>query len=171
MNNSDYDRRRMHRLMPGLIMIGLGVLFLIGQFLPIGDWILLIMGLAFLVSYFVTRRDGLLWPAGILSGLGLAIIVGNALRLDGPMMAGAILLGLSGGFFSIYIIDQIFTPPTPVGPLWAGAGTGLAGVIFVLIGVGALTENVWGVVGQLWPIFLILAGISTVVGAFRRREG
>ena len=171
MNNSDYDRRRMHRLLPGLMMIGLGVLFLIGQFFPIGDWVVFILGLAFLVSYFVTRRDGLLWPAGILTGLGMAIIVGNVLRLDGPLMAGAILLGLAGGFFSIYIIDQVFTPPTPVAPLWAGFGTGLAGVLSVLIGMGVLPENVWDFVGQLWPIFLILAGIATVVGAFRRREG
>ncbi len=171
MHNSDDERRRTHRVLPGLIMIGLGVVFLVGQFLPIGDWILLIMGLAFLVSYFVTRRDGLLWPAGVLSGLGVAIIVGNTLRLDGPLMAGAILLGLAGGFFSIYILDQVFTPPTPVAPLWAGLGTGLAGVLSVLIGMGVLPENAWGVVGQLWPIFLILAGISTVVGALRRREG
>lgn len=171
MNTGDYDRRRTHRLLPGLIMIGLGVLFLIGQFVPIGDWMLLILGLAFLVSYLVTRRDGLLWPAGVLSGLGVAIIVGNSLRLDGPMMAGAILLGLASGFFSIYILDQVFTPPTPVAPLWAGFGTGLAGVLSVLIGLGVLSENAWAVVGQLWPIFLILAGIATVVGALRRREG
>ena len=58
MNSSEYDRRRTHRVLPGLIMIGLGVLFFIGQFVPIGDWMLLILGLAFLVSYFVTRRDG-----------------------------------------------------------------------------------------------------------------
>ena len=171
MNSSEYDRRRTHRVLPGLIMIGLGVLFLIGQFVPIGDWMLLILGLAFLVSYFVTRRDGLLWPAGVLSGLGVAIVVGNALRLDGPLLAGAMLLGLSGGFFSIYILDQIFTPPTPVAPLWAGFGTGLAGVLSVLIGLGVLSENAWAVVGQLWPIFLILAGIATVFGALRRREG
>ena len=125
----------------------------------------------FTLASFVTRRDGLLWPAGVLSGLGVAIVVGNALRLDGPLMAGAILLGLAGGFFSIYVIDQIFTPPTPVAPLWAGFGTGLAGVLSVLIGLGVLSENAWAVVGQLWPIFLILAGVATVVGALRRREG
>lgn len=167
-DNSYHDRQRMARILPGLILIGLGVLFLLGQFFPIGDWMLLIMGLAFLVSYAVTRRDGLLWPAGILSGLGVATIVGNSLRLDGPMMAGAILLGLAGGFFSIYIIDQLYTPPTPMAPLWAGAGTGLAGIVFVLIGLGILSENVWGLIGQLWPIFLILAGLFAIVSALRR---
>ena len=170
MDNLPTERQRTARILPGLIMIGLGVLFLLGQFLPIGDWFLLILGISFLVSYFVTRRDGLLWPAGVLTGLGVATLVSDALRLDGPLQAGATLLGLSAGFFSIYLIDHIFTPPTPQAPLWAGAGTGLAGIIFTLIGLGYLSENVWGLLGQLWPIILILAGIATIGGALRSRS-
>jgi hypothetical protein len=165
----DRERQQMSRLMPGLILIGLGVLFLLAQFFPIGDWFLLILGLAFLASYFLTRRDGLLWPAGVLTGLGTAILVSERLRLDGPLQAASILLGLSAGFFAIYVIDQLYTPPTPAAPLWAGLGTGLAGVIFVLIGLGVLSESVWGLIGQLWPLALIVAGIAVIFGALRPR--
>src|SRR3954451_228771 len=110
MEQHDVERQRMSRLVPGLILVGLGVLFLLAQFFPIGEWLLLVLGLAFLASYFVTRRDGLLWPARGLTGIGTAILISGRLHLDGPLQAAAILLGLSAGFFSIYLIDHIYTP-------------------------------------------------------------
>ncbi len=169
MDDRERQRQHMSRLMPGLILIGLGIAFLLNQVFPLGQWLLLLLGLAFLISYFLTRRDGLLWPAGVLSGLGAAILVGSWLRLDGLMQSAAILLGLSAGFFAIYVIDQIFTPPTPAGPLWAGFGTGLAGILLLLTAYGLVTENLWALIGQLWPLALILAGVGVILGAFRGR--
>lgn len=157
-------------LVAGLILIGLGLVFLLGLVFPIGNWVLIILGLGFLGAYLVTRLDGLLWPAGILTGLGVGVWAGPALRLDGTMQGAAILLGLAGGFVAIYVIDRWYTPPSPIGALWAALGTGIAGTLLAATGLGVLSESFWKLVGYAWPIILIAIGALILFRSLSRRQ-
>lgn len=40
----------------------------------------------------------------------------------------------------------------------------LAGVIFLFNTLGILPWNVWGIVGRLWPVVLILIGVDVIFG-------
>ncbi len=157
-------------LVAGLILIGLGLVFLLGMAFPIGNWVLIILGLGFLVAYLVTRLDGLLWPAGILTGLGLGVWAGLALRWDGMMQGAAILLGLAGGFIAIYVIDRLYTPPSPVGALWAALGTGIAGTLLAATSLGVLSESFWKLAGYAWPTILIAIGALLLFRSLSRRQ-
>lgn len=162
------SQRRLRKLMPGLILVGIGVLLLVAQFVSLDDWFLFLLGIVFFVAYFLSRIDGLLWPAGVLTGLGAGILIGNGFQLDGSWTAAVILFGLAVGFLSIYVIDRVFTPPTPVAPLWAAFGTGIAGAIMLLTGLNIVPENIWTLLSQFWPLILIIIGVSILWGALRR---
>lgn len=145
-------------LVAGLILIGLGIVFLLGLLFPIGNWVLIILGLGFFVAYLVSRLDGLLWPAGILTGLGLGVLAGSLLGGNGSLEGAAILLGLAAGFVAIYVIDRLYTPPSPVGALWAALGTGVAGFLVLATALGVLGESFWSLMAYAWPIILIVIG-------------
>ena len=62
------------RLIPGLILIVLGIAFLLAQFFEFGPALFLILlGLVFLVPYALTRSYGLLIPGCILACIGLCL--------------------------------------------------------------------------------------------------
>lgn len=88
------------------------------------------VGGAFLVAYLVTRREGLLIPAGILCGLGAGLVVAAQ---GGP--GGAVPLGLGLGFASISAIDAVlgeddaaWWPLIPGGILILVGGSQIAGL-------------------------------------------
>ncbi|HVH32402.1 MAG TPA: hypothetical protein VNA31_12190, partial [bacterium] len=60
------------RSLPGIILIVLGVIFIVGQRLGIGgEGTTAAIGIAFLVAFVSTRNYGFLVPGGIMTGLGL----------------------------------------------------------------------------------------------------
>src|SRR3970282_85933 len=86
------------RVVPGLVLIALGVLFLLFQQVGVGgEAVVAVIGLVLLAGYAYTRNYGFLIPGGIMTGLGMGIIL--AARSPGGGSAG--LLGLGVGFFRI----------------------------------------------------------------------
>jgi hypothetical protein len=84
--------------LPGVILIAVGVTLFAVQLLHLdGDVIVLVIGLVFAVAFAGSRRYGLLIPAGILTGLGLGIVLEDA-RVQGE----PVVLGLGLGFLAIY---------------------------------------------------------------------
>ena len=90
------------RVVPGLVLIALGVLFLLFQQVGVGgEAVVAVIGLVLLAGYAYTRNYGFLIPGGIMTGLGMGII----LAARSPGGGSAVLLGLGLGFLCIYVID------------------------------------------------------------------
>jgi hypothetical protein len=161
--------RRDQPLLAALILIGLGLFFLIANFVPIsGGWLLFALGIIFLVARVVTGRYGFAVPAGVLLGIGTFVALAEA----GVLLNGGgwffILLGL--GFLAVYAIGAIWSQ---VWPLYPAAALAAFGVLLLgVIDVRPLARLAW-----LWtswgPIVLIAIGLwillsGRVPAAYRR---
>lgn len=146
------------RLIPGLILIALGIVLLLVQYIEFGPGLVLVLlGLVFLAGYAGTRSYGVLIPGCILGGLGLGIMFQRP-----PFLGDAApLIGLGLGFCAIFAIQLIVAGRPHWWPLVPGA---------LLVVAGILTS--WQQ-GQLllergWPLILIAAGLFVLAAQFRR---
>ncbi|MFO7778997.1 MAG: hypothetical protein R6V28_11640 [Nitriliruptoraceae bacterium] len=90
----------------GLLLIGLGGILLLAVTTDIGGEVVVgFAGLAFLGAYATQRTYGLLIPGGILTGLGVGLLLETA-GVGGEVAA----FGLGAGFVAIAVIDQLVTP-------------------------------------------------------------
>ncbi len=95
----------------GLILIMIGALLLVSYVVPdAGRLILLALGLVFLIAFLVTRRYGFLVPAGILTGLGVAVALAP-LVTEGPVLGAVIVASLAAGFAGIWIVGELLHLP------------------------------------------------------------
>ena len=138
--------------LPGVILIVVGVTLFAVQLLRLdGDVIVLVIGLVFAIAFAGTRRYGLLIPAGILTGLGLGIVLE-----DSGVQGEPVVLGLGMGFLAIYGADLLTSGARAPGRWWPL----IPGAILTVI---AGAESTFGAEGarlieQGWPILLIAAG-------------
>lgn len=140
------------RLVPGLILIALGVLFLAAQRTGFGaEAVVAAIGVVFLVTFAVTRQYGFLVPGGILTGLGIGIIF-ETRTVDG---GAPILLGLGLGFASIYAIDRLVHRMS--WGWWPLIPGGILTFIGLLLAAGQ--AGILGQIGRWWPALLILLGV------------
>ena len=132
----------MNRMLPGLILIALGVLFLVGRLS--GVIVLGGLGAIFIVAYLTTRKYGWLIPGCILAGLGLGELLGWS------------SLGLGLGFIGIFVIDLIMRGKSHWWPL-------IPGVIITLDALGdranVVIAPLRGLVASGWPLLLIAIGL------------
>ena len=151
---SDQKSRRMSA---GLILIAIGLgLYLIERVEGIGDEaVLLIIGAAFLMAYFVRKNYGLLIPGCILLGLG----VGSVGRHSFLAFGESTMLGLGLGFVSIFVIARLFEGKSHWWPLIPGGVM----LIMAIPRTHNLFEYVWG----HWQLILVLSGVLILIGAFR----
>jgi hypothetical protein len=152
-------------LAPGLILIALGALFLVVQLTGIGgEAVVAVIGAAFLVAYAFSRQYGFLVPGGIMTGLGVGIILETQAT---PEEGGVVVLGLGLGFLSIYVIDLLVRPASALWwPLIPGGILTTIGVLIEADRVEMLAEVEWA-----WPLILIVIGIVVLVTQARRRDG
>lgn len=147
------NRSRTNQMLPGLILILLGVLFLLGR-TALGSVIFLGgLGAIFLVAYFATRGYGLLIPGCILASLGIGDLIGWS------------SLGLGLGFIAIFVIDLSVRGKSHWWPLIPGA----------IITVGALGERtnvvlapLRGLISNAWPLLLIVIGVLLLFQNWRK---
>ena len=138
--------------LPGVILIAVGeTLFAVQLFHLDGDVIVLVIGLVFAIAFAATRRYGILIPAGILTGLGLGIVLE-----DSGVQGEPVVLGLGLGFLAIYAADALTSGARAPGRWWPL----IPGAILTVI---AGAESTFGAEGarlieQGWPILLIAAG-------------
>jgi len=157
---------RRNRIISGLVLILLGGLFLVNQFIEIpsvGNLFLPGLGLIFLVWGIVTRTGGLLVPGGILTGIGTGVYLMNALPLEGNAEPGVFLLSFGGGFALITLLSAIFTRETH---WWALIPGGILATIGGALYAGGIAQDVLEIIGRFWPVALILVGVYVI---FRRR--
>lgn len=163
------DERARRGLVIGLVLILVGIGLFVQQFLT--GWasetlIVALIGAAFLIGYFVTRKYGLLIPACILLGIALGTVGKQAAELAGSDRWGGFfqwgdlsVVGLGIGFVAIYVIDRIYRGSSHWWPL-------IPGGILIFVGLGLLSEKLAQVLAVAWPLALVLVGLLLLLGAF-----
>ncbi|MDO8688589.1 MAG: hypothetical protein Q7R39_01005 [Dehalococcoidia bacterium] len=132
----------------GILLILVGIWFLVGNLssLDIGRAFLLVLGIGFLLAYFLGRRNvGFLIPGGILSGIGLGTVLEP---LGRETQGGVVLVCMGFGFLTIWVFERRH--------VWAA----IAGGVLAAIGVYNLTRGIAAVeeAGRWWPVLLIFLG-------------
>lgn len=167
-------KMRNKNTLSGLILVALGLIALVGQFvtfdLPDSLGLLFVPGLGalFLVWGILTRNEGLMIPGGILSGIGWGVyaIAGPFAIWQGESEGGVFLIFLGLGFGLITLVTAVFADETHWWALIPGSIIAFVGLA-ILFGGAMLTLLTW--VGKLWPLALILLGISILLGANRNK--
>jgi len=116
------------------------------------------IGLGFLTWWAFSGNYGLLVPAGVLSGLGVGLMLDRAAFYGNP-----VALGLGVGFLAIYALDALRRRrASSWWPLVPGAVLVIAGLL--------QNASRWDSLGALgWPLLLIVIGIIIIGGALSRR--
>jgi hypothetical protein len=167
-----YGRSR--SMSPGIVLVGLGVLFLLWQLLsPTGALPLLILGGIFTGVAFSSGVRGFVVPGSIMLGLGGGVLAGAILgHLSGAYGGAAVVGGLGLGFWMIPVLDAMRHPHIG-GFEWAKIpGTILLGIsaFLALLGTASVAARTLGLLFHYWPLLLILGGLWLFF-AGRRRGG
>jgi hypothetical protein len=144
--------RDMGGWLPGVILIAIGVTLFAVQLLHLdADVIVLVIGIVFAAAFAASRRYGFLIPAGILTGLGLGVVLEDVGVTGEP-----VALGLGLGFLSIYAADLVTSGAREPGRWWPL----IPGAILTIIAGAESTFGEQGarVIEQGWPILLVAAG-------------
>jgi hypothetical protein len=146
---------------PALVLIGIGVVLLVAQLTGVGpEAVVAIIGMGFLIAYAATRTYGFLIPGGIMTGLGIGIVIETqAVGSRGE----PVLLGLGIGFLTIYAVDAIMRRSEAL--WWPVIPGGILATIGVLVGTGreGWLENA----GSWWPAVLIVIGAMILLSQRR----
>lgn len=143
------------RLIPGLILILLGVVFLLKEYFEIGPGLILIfIGLALLVPYVFTRRYGFLVPGLLLMGLGIGLLFERGMHTDVTAP-----LGLGLGFIAIFVVEFIVKRALRWWSLIPGA-------VLVLVGIAEAFPEAQMWLQRGWPILLIALGLLLLGAEF-----
>jgi hypothetical protein len=162
------DRGARSALIWGFILVAVGAIALVGQFWPdVERFIPLAIGLVLLVVFAVSRSYPALVGAGVMTGLGVGILVAELLLPNTDVAGASVTLGLGLGFISVWLISGLmrlkehhFWPLIP-------------GTILALVGVG-LTVDLFS---QDWseyvvPAIVIVLGLAIMaVGYVRLNQG
>ncbi len=155
----------------GVLVIALGALLLVNQFMPnqfdifSGNFVLIGLGIIFLLSAFLTGRNGLAVPGCILAGIGGIMYVQN---LPGNLLDWTNAWTLILGFVGVGIILSGFLDRNH--PHLESGGLVLLAISaagFLMFG-GALGLG-WDA-AQYWPVLLIVAGVVVLISALFRRK-
>jgi hypothetical protein len=167
-----YGRSR--SLSPGIVLVGLGVVFLLWQLLsPTGALPLLILGGIFTGVGLSSGARGLLVPGGILLGLGGGVLAGALLgHISGAYGGAAVVGGLGVGFWMIPLLDRLRNPLSGAFGWARIPGTILLGVaaVLTLIGTASVAVRALGLLFHFWPLLLILGGLGLFFAGRRRSD-
>ena len=169
-------RRDRGAIVAGVVIIGIGVFFLLGQVVPnIGRWIPLLIGLLFLAAFIARREYGFLIPGCIISGVGVGVLLSES--VDEQWSGAVVLLSVAGGFIAIWLVSVLLRAGDREWPRGASRDAARAlwwplipGGILALVAVIVLAEE--GFDSDLlrwWPVLLIAAGVVILLSALSRR--
>lgn len=148
------------RMVAGAVLIfaGLGLLAL--QFFEgLSDAVILFfVGVPFIAGYLIRKVYGLLVAGSIIVGVGLGQLGEEVLDVSGDIT----VIGIGIGFVMIYVIDRLYTGSSHFWPL-------IPGGILLIIGLGSIGGSFADVLAVAWPALLIVAGLTLLIGANRRR--
>lgn len=157
---NELQTKKRSELLGGGILILLGLLFLLAQWLPdnLELFVPLTIGVLLLGWGIVARHAGPIIPGGILTGIGTGILLVE--RIFPNANDAIFLLGFGAGWVLITVATALFTDETH---WWAL----IVAAIMLFIGAAAtwggvlLTLLSWA--GSLWPLALILVGVYVII--------
>ncbi len=156
------------RLITALVLIVVGIVLIIGQLTEMWQVVLLVLGVGFLVAYFVTRNYGFLVPGGILTGIGVGILLETVVSSPSEDFEAALFLVPFGlGFILIWILDTIYTRASNWWPLIPG---GIMIAVGLAVGTGGPAIDLLKFAGTWWPAILVLIGAWFLYGLWREGE-
>ena len=146
------DKRQ---IVPGLIMIVVGIVFLLGNFGALDldwevlwTWILIVMGVIFWLGFVFDRsKDGLIMPGTILLTIG--VLFNISVRYDWASLDRLwpfFILAPAFGFYAMYFFGK------------RDRGILVPAVILTIIGTIFLMGSI-PVLKYIWPLLLIGAGV------------
>jgi hypothetical protein len=160
-SETEKNLHRNHGLGGGIALILIGAGLLLNQWLDIGLYLVLLVGAGFLIWGVFSRKGGLIIPGGVLSGIGLGILV-----TEGPWSIpvanpnGLFLICFALGWFLITLLTGLFTSSTQWWPIVPG------GIMAILGAAVLLREDprVWqDYSGCIVSLILILLGVYLIV--------
>jgi hypothetical protein len=148
------------RSFAGVMLVAIGVALLLINLTGVGGVaVVLLGGLAFLATHLATRSYGFLVPGGILTGFGAALVA-----QDLGLVADVALIGLGAGFLLIPLVQLLTGADRQPGWWWPLIPGG------ILVGLGLIEHLQGSAAGFVLPGVLIVAGLSFLLSAARRRE-
>jgi hypothetical protein len=155
------DRKNWWALIPGFVLIAIGIIVFMGQNLESqmerlsGAVFLGFLGLAFFLIYIThTHNWWAIIPGGVLLTLAGITLVPD----DSLMMGGLFFIGLALTFGLVYIL------PKPDGKMkWALYPAGILLILGVVTALGAEDLLVY-----VWPVALVLAGGYIIYRSIRK---
>lgn len=160
LHTNSLPQEQRHGFLGGAFLIILGILFLAGQWLPNGAWLVLPAIASLLMAWgIITRTAGPLIPAGILSGIALGAFLNGYYPEGDDTGGGVFLLGFAAGWLLISLLTFVFTSERHWWPLIPAGIMGFIG-LSLFMGGFMMTALAW--IGQLWPLILIGIGAYMV---------
>jgi LiaI-LiaF-like transmembrane region len=158
----------------GLLLIGLGVLFLLGQFVRFDIWhylwpfFVIGFGLMFFVGMIAGGKEagGLAIPGSLFTMLGLLFLYQNAFNHWASWAYAWALLAPTSVGIGLMIFGRWSDKPGLYQPGWLLMIIGLT----IFLALGAFFELLAGIAGfaspgrVLWPLVLILVGVLLLFG-------
>lgn len=152
------DNRRNHRIVAGVILILFGLASLLQNWLDIGNFIVLLLGLGMLVWGSVSRRTGWIIPGGVLTGIGMGILAEEGHWFFATAdQSGVFLVCFALGWFLITLLTALFTCTQ----WWAL----IPGGIMAVIGGSILVTNGtvrWQDLNLVYAILLLFIGLFLI---------
>ncbi len=115
------------------------------------------LALIFLGWGILTRQSAFFIPAGILGGVAVGIwLTLTTLDSFSNERSGALMVAsLAVGFAAITVLSIVFTQ---VRHLWALIVAAILGIVAAALWIGGAALNLLTLVGQAWPLTLIIIG-------------
>ena len=154
----------------GVALIVIGVVALIATLSrndQIGLLFLPALGLIFLIWGIVVRNPGLLVPGGVLTGLGIGVLLAqDVFKMSDQQSGAVILISMGVGFLIITPLSLLVARRRQYWSLVPGAVLMLIGAAIL---VGGVALQVVQFIGMFWPLILIAAGVYVLWRAGFRR--
>lgn len=156
---------RREAVIGGTLLVAIGLLVLLVQNIKtesLGLLFLPALGGLFLVAGILGRQVGFIIPGGILTGIGMGVVLTQnpALAVTDTAQGGVFFLGFALGWFLITVLSRVFTRD----PQWWAL---IPGTIMALIGgalmLGGTALNVLEFAGRWWPLILVALGLVIIV--------
>lgn len=175
MDTNNLKKHNREGLAWGLVLVLIGIVALAGQFVEFswpdswGVFFLAGLGAILLILGIVKREAGWIIPGGIISGIGWGIVAieGPTNLFSGLEDGGVFMLSFAAGWVLITLLTAVFTDETH---WWALIPGGIMALIGATVLWGGLFTNILELLGKLWPLALIIAGIGVLWNARREKN-
>jgi hypothetical protein len=144
----------------GIVLITIGIGILLMQWMDIGAYVVLLIGMGLLAGGALSGSMGLIIPGGVLSGIGLGILANEGpWNVPAANPNGLFLLSFAAGWFLITLTTALFTARTRWWPVVPGGIMVVLGAAELWKADAYLFENCSGWIASL---LLILAGVYLI---------